>query len=150
MNIMKNFLLIVLIVISGNLLAQTSPKDLINDFFTTYEKDAGKAVRYLYKKNVWTERIKDDIENIVNTVNGFTKDYMGEYYGYELITTKKFSESFELYSYLVKYDRQPIRFIFKFYKPNDKWVLYSYALDYNIDEEIEQAAKLYYLDLEDQ
>ena len=145
---MRKILLIVLIATSGNLLAQNSPEDLINDFFTTYEKDAGKAIRNLYKTNVWTERIKDDIENVVNTVNGFTKDYMGEYYGYELITTKKFSESFELYSYLVKYDRQPIRFIFKFYKPNDKWVLYAYALDDGIDDEIEQAAKLYYLDLE--
>ncbi len=145
---MRKILLIVLIAISGNLLAQNLPEDLINDFFTTYEKDAGKAIRNLYKTNVWTERIKDDIENVVNTVNGFTKDYMGEYYGYELITTKKFSESFELYSYLVKYDRQPVRFIFKFYKPNDKWVLYAYSLDDNIDDEIEQAAKLYYLDLE--
>lgn len=145
---MRKILIILLIAISGNLLAQNSPKDLINDFFTTYKKDAGKAIRNLYKTNVWTERIKDDIENVVITVNGFTKDYMGEYYGYELITTKKFSESFELYSYLVKYDRQPIRFIFKFYKPNDKWVLYSYSLDDKIDDEIEQAAKLYYLDLE--
>jgi hypothetical protein len=53
-----------------------------------------------------------------------------------------------LYSYLVKYDRQPLRFIFKFYKPNDKWVLYSYALDDSLDDEIQEAAKLYYLNLD--
>ncbi len=145
---MKNLLLVLLIIISGSLFAQNSPKELINDFFRTYEKDPGKAVRNLYKTNVWTERIQDDVEKVVNTVNGFTIDYMGKYYGYEIITTKKFSESFELYSYLVKYDRQPIRFIFKFYKPNNKWVLFSYSLDDNIGNEIEQAAKLYYLDLE--
>lgn len=55
-----------------------------------------------------------------------TLDYIGKYYGYEIITTKKFSESFELHSYLVKSDRQPIRFIFKFYKPNDKWVFFMH------------------------
>lgn len=73
---------------------------------------------------------------------------MGKYHGQELITTKKFSESFILYSYLEKYDRQPIRFIFKFYKPDDKWVLYSYALDDGLDDEIQEAAKLYYLNLD--
>lgn len=145
---MKKLLIVLLISTSGTLFAQSNPQDLIDNFFTTYKKDAGKAVKELYATNKWTERIQDDIEKVVNTVNGFTTDYMGNYYGYEIITTKKFSESFELHSYLIKYDRQPLRFIFKFYKPNDKWVLYAYSLDDDIDDEIEQAAKLYNLDLE--
>ena len=145
---MKKILIVAIVYLSGPVYSQSTPQDLIDNFFLTYKKDAGKAVKELYKTNVWTERIIDDIENVVNTVNGFTKNYMGEYYGYEIITTKKFSESFELYSYLVKYDRQPIRYIFKFYKPNDKWVLYEFKLDDSIDDEIEEAAKLYYLDLE--
>ena len=145
---MKKLLIVLLISISGNLFAQSSPQNLIDNFFTTFEKDAGKAVKELYETNKWTERIKDDIEKIIGTVNGFTESYMGKYYGYEIITKKKFSESFELYSYMVKYDRQPIRFIFKFYKPNDKWVLYSYSLDDSLDAEIQEAAKLYYLKLD--
>jgi len=145
---MKNSFLIAFICISTQMFGQDSPQTLIDNFFKTYEKDAGKAVEELYKTNIWTERMKDDIENVINTVNGFTKDYIGVYYGYELITSKQFSESFQLYSYLIKYDRQPLRFIFKFYKPNDNWVLYAFALDDSIDDEIEQAAKLYYLDLE--
>ncbi len=145
---MKKLLIVLLISISGNLFAQSSPQDMINVFFATYEKDAGKAVKELYATNKWTERIKGEIDKIIGTVNGFTENIMGKYYGYEIITTKKFSKSFELYSYLVKYDRQPIRFIFKFYKPNKKWVLYSYSLDDNLDVEIQEAAKLYYLKLD--
>jgi len=145
---MKKLLFVLLISISGNSFAQSSPQDIINDFFSTYEKDAGKAIKELYETNKWTERIKDDIDKIIGTVNGFTESYMGKYYGYEIITKKKFAESFELYSYMVKYDRQPIRFIFKFYKPNNKWVLYSYALDDSLDSEIQEAAKLYYLKLD--
>lgn len=145
---MKRTLILLMILASNNLFAQSSPQTLIDTFFATYEKDAGKAVKDLYASNKWTERIKDDIDKVVGTVNGFTESYMGKYYGQELITTKTFSESFVLYSYLVKYDRQPIRFIFKFYKPNDKWVLYSYALDDNLDDEIQEAAKLYYLNLD--
>lgn len=145
---MKRLLFILLISISGNIFAQSQPQNLIDSFFKTYEKDAGKAVKELYATNKWTERAKDDIEKIVGTVNGFTENYMGKYNGYEIITTKKFSESFILYSYLVKYDRQPLRFIFKFYKPSDKWVLYAYALDDSLDDEIQEAAKLFYLDLD--
>jgi hypothetical protein len=129
-------------------MAQSSPQDLIDDFFATYEKDAGKAIKELYATNTWTERVKDDIDKIIGTVNGFTESYVGNYYGYEIITKKKFAESFELHSYMIKYDRQPIRFIFKFYKPNDKWVLFSFALDDSLDSEIQEAAKLYYLELD--
>lgn len=145
---MKKILIVLLISIADNIYAQSNPQALIDTFFVTYEKDAGKAVKELYATNKWTERVKDDIDKVIATVNGFTESYMGKYYGYEIITKKKFSESFELYSYLIKYDRQPIRFIFKFYKPNDKWVLYSYALDDNLDDEIQEAAKLYYLNLD--
>ena len=145
---MKKLLFVLFISVSGTLFAQFSPKDLIDNFFVTYEKDAGKAVKELYATNKWTERVKDDIDKIIGTVNGFTESYMGKYYGYEKITTKKFSESFVLYSYLIKYDRQPLRFIFKFYKPNDKWVLLSYSLDDNLGSEIQEAAKLYYLELD--
>lgn len=145
---MKKLIIALLISTSTSLFAQSSPQDLIDNFFETYEKDAGKAVKELYATNPWTERIKDDIDNIISTVNGFTESFTGKYYGYELITTKKFAESFELYSYLVKYDRQPVRFIFKFYKPDDKWVLYAFSLDDKLDGEIQEAAKLYYLDLD--
>ena len=125
--------------------AQKTPQDLINGFFSSYEKDPGKAVKEMYKTNVWMERIKDDIDNIANKLNGFTIDYIGKYYGYELITSQKFSESFVLYSYLVKYDRQPLRFTFKFYKPNDTWVLYGFQYDDTFSTDIEEASKINYL-----
>lgn|SRR5690554_6722642 len=139
---MKKLLFVTLIALSGNLFAQSSPQAMVNAFYATYQKDAGKAVRDLYATNKWTSLIQEDVDKIVRTVNGFTLSYMGEYYGYELITSKKFSESFILYSYMTKYDRQPIRFIFKFYKPKDKWLLYSFALDDDLDDEIEESAKL--------
>lgn len=146
---MKNILIIIMLAATYTLKAQSSPQKLIDTFFATYANEPGKAVKDLYATNVWTLRNQDDIDKVIGTVNGFTEDYVGKYYGYELITTKKFAESFVLYSYLVKYDRQPIRFIFKFYKPNDTWVLYSYSLDDSLDDEIQEAAKLYYLDLDD-
>ena len=145
---MKKIILISIILISLTTKAQTSPQILIDNFFETYKIDAGKAVKELYETNKWTERIKDDIEKIISAVNGFNENFMGKYYGKEIITTKKFAESFELYSYMVKYERQPIRFIFKFYKPINKWVLYSFAFNDSLDTEIQEAAKLYNLELD--
>jgi hypothetical protein len=38
--------------------------------------------------------------------------------------------------------------MFKFYKPNDKWKLFAFELDDNLDNELQEAAKIYNLDLE--
>lgn len=146
---MKKLLLITLLtIISLMSFGQASPEDLIKTFFNEYNKNSNKAIDELYSTNPWTSRIRDGIENMKKEVNSYTVDYVGKYYGYEIITKKQFSESFILYSYLVRYDRQPMRFTFEFYKPNDKWTLFSFKIDGDLDDEIEQAAKLYYLNLD--
>ncbi|WP_177764419.1 hypothetical protein [Flavobacterium sp. I3-2] len=128
---------------------QSNPDELIKKFFTEYPKNSGKALDELYETNPWNVRIKDGIETIKKEVNSYNVDYVGKYYGYELITKKKLSESFVLYSYMVKYDRQPMRFVFKFYKPNDKWILFGFEVDTNLDDELSEAAKIYFLKLDD-
>jgi len=146
-NMKKIIILATVTFISLTTFGQSKPDDLINNFFKEYAKTPAKAVEDIYATNPWTSRIKDGIETMKNEVNKYTVDYVGKYYGYELITKKQFSESFILYSYMVKYDRQPMRFIFKLYKPNDKWTLFSFKIDSDLDDEIEQSAKLYYLNL---
>ncbi len=147
---MKNISFFIIIsFLSITAYGQTSPEDLIKNFFNTYSKNSGKAIEDLYSTNPWSVRIKDGIEGIKKEVNSYTPEYVGKYYGYELIAKKQLSESFVLYSYLVKYDRQPMRFIFKFYKPDAKWTLYSFKIDSNLDAELEEAAKLYFLNLND-
>ncbi|MEQ1797081.1 MAG: hypothetical protein ABL872_03960 [Lacibacter sp.] len=127
---------------------QSKPEEILNSFFKEYSKDPASAVENIYATNTWSSRMKDGIETMKNEVNKYTVAYVGKYYGYELITKKQLSESFILYSYMVKYDRQPMRFIFKFYKPNDKWTLFAFTIDSDLDTELEQAAKLYNLNLD--
>jgi hypothetical protein len=69
-------------------------------------------------------------------------DVVGNYYGQELISTKQVRGRLKVYSYLLKYDRQPVRFIFKFYKAHDKWMLYGFKFDDDMDAELERAARL--------
>jgi hypothetical protein len=149
MNPIKTTLLIsIFSFFSYTSFAQTKPDDILKSFFTEYNISPATAVENIYSTNIWTSRIRDGIDQIKNEVNKYTIDYVGKYYGYELITKKPLSESFVLYSYMIKYDRQPMRFIFKFYKPNDKWVLYSFKIDSNLDDELEESAKLVYLSLD--
>lgn len=145
---MKKILIIILLLVSKISYSQHSSDDVIKAFFSEYSKNPAKAVEKIYQTSIWTSRLKDGIEEMKNEVNKYTVDYVGKYYGNELIVKKQFSDSFVLYSYLLKYDRQPIRFIFKLYKPDYKWVLFSLKIDGSLDEEIEQSAKLYNLNLD--
>ncbi len=147
---MKKIILLLFIAISGNIFAQATPDSLIAEFFVNYSKDAPEAVKDLYRTNNWFEDINDikGVEGLLKSVAKLQEGDLGEYYGYELILTKKVTKVFELHSYLLKYHRQPIRFTFQFYKPNDKWGLYAFSLDYKISTELKKSAKLYNTDSE--
>lgn len=128
---------------------QTNPKEIISNFFIKYEENgASKALDYLYANNNWMKRAKDDVANVKQRLEGLNEAYVGKFHGYELIVEKKLSDSFILMSYLVKFDRQPIRFTFQFYKPDQEWRTQSFKFDGNIDDEIEESAKVYFLELD--
>ena len=140
---------ITLILIAGfSVAAQNEPKELVKTFFDDYQDiGSSKALDNLYATNKWMDRATDAITNLKSQLEGLNVDYVGKFHGYELIVEKKLAESYVLLSYLAIFDRQPIRYTFQFYKPNDKWLIYSFKFDGSIDDEIEEAAKLYYLDL---
>lgn len=46
---------------------------------------------------------------------------------------------------MIKYDRQPVRFQFIFYKPSDKWQLQDFRYDDDLDTELIEAANAYRL-----
>jgi hypothetical protein len=147
---LKSILVIALVLFSYDGNAQTSPKEIADIFFSDYMKSgASIALDNLYSTNKWMDRATDAITNSKSQLEGMNEEYIGKYYGYELIVEKHLAESYVLLSYIVKYDRQPLRFTFQFYKPNDKWKIFSLQFDSNIDEEIEEAAKLNYLNYND-
>ncbi|MBN2639494.1 MAG: hypothetical protein JXR65_10475 [Bacteroidales bacterium] len=109
---------------------------LVVSFFKTYEqKGVKQALEYIYKDNIWisaSSGISDTITNQLQNVVG----QLGNYYGYELIKKAKLGTCYVVYSYLVKYDRQPLRFVFLLYKPNNKWRFQSFNFDGNLGEEM--------------
>ncbi|MBH8556486.1 hypothetical protein [Hymenobacter negativus] len=138
------FLLILLCFFAQYSYGQDNPELLVDKFFKEYTRGPAKAVETLYTTNPWALRNRDAIDQIKNEINKLTPDYVGQYRGYELIVKRQVATSFVLHSYLVRYDRQPLRFTFEFYKAEDKWFLYSFQFDSNLDNELEESAKLNY------
>ena len=142
----KLLTLLILTVLSTNILkAQTTTEEITTEFFKTYEKSPQKAVDYVFGTNKWMmDRNKDGIENVKTQLTSFL-GLVGDYYGYEKITEKSVGESYKLVSYMIKYDRQPVRFTFVFYKPKDKWQVQNFQYDDNLDDELEESGKVYRL-----
>lgn len=130
----------------GQAAAQSKPEELAERFFTTYEeRGSTAALDELYATNKWMNKAEDAILDLKNKMQGLNEDYVGKYYGYELIAEKRISSSYVLLSYIVKFDRQPLRYTFQFYKPNDQWKMYSFKYDGNLGNELEESAKIFFL-----
>ncbi|AEH02176.1 hypothetical protein [Lacinutrix sp. 5H-3-7-4] len=140
----KQLLFTTLLFITFFSFSQSAPKESAELFFKEFkEKGSSTAIDNLYKPNKWISKNSDAIIQLKSQIAGLNEDFVGKLYGHELMFEKKLADSYILLSYMVKYDRQPIRFTFQFYKPNDEWVIYSFKYDGNIDEEVEESAKLY-------
>lgn len=138
--------IIFLIVCSAltNSSAQTTTKEITEKFFSLYAKDPIKAVEYAFSTNKWFDKNQEGVSNLKNKLKN-TIDLCGEYYGYEILSEKTAGECIKMVTFIVKYDRQPIRLSFLMYKPKDIWKVNNFSYDENIDDDLEEATKAYRL-----
>lgn len=71
---------------------------------------------------------------------------MGTYFGYEQIGEVSIGSSVMIQAFIVKYERQPLRFTLKYYKPNDKWIILNFSYDEDLDDDLEELMIQHYLD----
>ena len=125
--------------------AQESPEKIIENFFQDYQQgDPGTAQDNLYQHMPWSDRIRDELDKMRSQFTGL-QSLVGKYYGNDFVVKKELAGSFSVYSYLARFERQPVRFTFKFYKPQDKWFLYGFSYDDDFSQEMEEAVKVYNL-----
>ena len=122
------------------------PSNIINDFFYTYKNESSeKALYEIFQTNSQLFReSKNKIDEVLSKLNHITS-VVGKYCEFELISEKGIGSSLKQYSYLVKYEYQPLRFRFTFYKINDSWKLISFRFDDDLVEELSDASKIYFL-----
>lgn len=142
---MKKIFLILLVFVSISTFAQNEPDDIIKEFFELYESNGtDAALDYIFSTNKWLKESQAGIDDLKSQLNSTIK-LIGEYYGYSPIVTRTISGHMELRTYIVKYNRQPLRFSFLVYKPNDTWRLQNFKFDDSLDQELEEASAVYRL-----
>ena len=119
-------------------MAQSSPKSSADKFFKEYQNlGVSKSIDNLYASNKWMELSSEAISGLKKQLEGLTLDFVGKFHGYELIKEQKIGENYIFLTYLGRYDRQPIRFVFEFFKPNGTWQIHSFSFDDKFDQNLE-------------
>lgn len=120
-----------------------TPEKMNEHFFSLYESKSPKdALDFIFSTNPWIEETQAQV--VANNLTGFTK-LLGSYQDRDAITKNSIGQNYLLYTFLVKYDRQPMRFTFIYYKPKDKWQLQEFKYDDNFQSEIMEASSTYRL-----
>lgn len=144
---MQRKLVLFLFLVTPFMAYSQSPSSLVEKFFQEFAHDgASVALDNLYATNPWMERNQDAVTNLKSKLEGLNEDFVGKFYGYDLIAEKSFGDRYILLSYLIRYDRQPIRFTFQFYRPDKEWRVYGFQFDGDFTDEMKEALKAYYLD----
>ena len=118
-----------------------SAAGIVELFFKKY-KDEGteQAIDYLFGTN----KLFTDTTQISGLKKKLVllRQTVGLYLGKEFIMQKNAGKSLYFYSYIVKFENQPVRFTFMFYKPKNAWVLYHFKYDADLDTELENSGRI--------
>jgi hypothetical protein len=122
---------------------QNSPEQISNKFFDTYKKEGfDKGLDYLFSTNKYSADYKDGLVNVKQEVDN-TIAKIGQFYGYELISSKAAGKSILLLTYIVKYEKDALTFRILFYKALNDWQVQTFKFDNKIGDELEVASKEY-------
>ena len=122
---------------------EVTPLIIIDSFFTQLETIGfEKAFYNLFESNRNASYDRIELLNVVTLFNEVT-NFSGNYCGYELICGSWIGNSLKLYSYMVKYETQPIKFTFIFYKCKDEWFIQNFDLNTHLVQELKDLGKYY-------
>lgn len=137
---MKILMILLSLTFSFNVFAVDYQQE-IDKFFELYKADkVDEAVDSIYSTNEYVSAIPDQIKNVktkLSALNGL----VGKVHHIGLLDTFLVGDSFVYVTYLVTYDRQPIRYEFQFFKVNDGWRVFSFSFDDDLSGIQAQARK---------
>ncbi len=98
---------------------------------------SAEALEQLFSGNRWMKA--ETVQKLKTDVVGIEK-MLGSFRTFEKLQEIKVGTRFVYVSYLVLYDRQPLRMEFKFVRPGDDWVILGFFLDDKLDEDVAKTA----------
>ncbi|WP_371187322.1 hypothetical protein [Thalassotalea maritima] len=119
----------------------TDYQDEIDSFFELYQQDQiNEAIDFIYRSNQYITTTSEQVSNRKTQLSTL-KSLVGKIHHIDKIDTYKVGDNFVHITYLVIYDRQPIRYEFQFFKITDSWKIYSFAFDDHVTIEIAELAR---------
>jgi hypothetical protein len=113
----------------------------IDKFFDLLKNDkVVESVSSIYKTNKYVSAIPDQIANVKNQLSSLS-GMVGKINLIKKLDVYNVNDTFVHVTYIVTYDRQPVRFEFQFFKVSDGWRIYSFSFDDKIDNEVEMLAR---------
>lgn len=111
---------------------EASYDELVDRFFATLAEENGaeKALDDLYATTPYAESLQEALTGMKEQFGKFPT-VMGALHGHERVTAKEITDRFAHVWELAYFDRQPLSFYFTFYRPKDRWQIYS--MDYSGD-----------------
>jgi len=137
---MKNIVVAVALLLFSSVASAETYGGIPDRFFAYLEQGkTNEAIDFLYNTNRWVAKNSDQITNLKGELSKL-KGLVGNYMYHELITEAKAGNRYADLIYLVGYDRQPIRFEIKVYKPGNQWRFQGVSFDTNVTDDIEKLA----------
>lgn len=137
---MKHMVSLILLLLSTGSMAADYQQE-IDKFFDLYK--AGKtdaAVDSIYKTNQFVSAIPDQIKS-VKTQLASLSGLVGSINHIGKVSDYLVGDAIIHITYLVTYDRQPVRFEFQFFKVKEGWRIYMFSFDDGLDDEIKALAR---------
>lgn len=128
MKIYKTLFFALFLTLSNFVFSQNLPEDKVSQFFKTYETSPDMAIEALMSNNPWLNGNEASVNQVKIQLKS-SIELVGTYYGFEKVSEIEKGESFVQLTYFGKHDRQPLRFIFTFYKPDKEWRVQNFFFD---------------------
>jgi hypothetical protein len=128
-----------MLVLSGSALAQAY--DGIPDRFFGFlaKGQMSESIDYLYAMNRWVDPKSDQATNLKGELAKLSR-LVGKYLFHELVVEQKVGAHYAHLIYLVGYERQPVRFEIRVYKPGAEWRFQGVSFDARVTDDIDKLA----------
>jgi hypothetical protein len=110
------------------------PEEMVKLFFEIFRsRGPAQAVDYIFSNNPYIYERQESVGALKEKIEKL-EEVLGKEHGEILIQDRQFAGTLRVISYLIKYDRQPLRFTFIFYRASNRWVTYQFNFDDPVDE----------------
>ncbi len=116
-------LMITVLIANG----QKTPKEITDEFFRVYPNMPSSAIKTAFM-NICSPKTEEQEVALVKKAEQFM-DLYGWYKSHEQIAEETTGESVKVFTYLVKYDCQPIKLTLVLYKAKEDWRISNIYID---------------------